>query len=152
MCLNNISTRIYVYTLVCIYVCMYVCKYISLYTYRLYNLPLVYECGKWVEWLSGSSESTARYIMSRLSQFIDYGHETDFEREIAISRASTIGNIQAIYLYILGFMHISMRVYMLLYAWMNVHAHWMNQTMYTHICIYIDTYTTDTHLVYIHTI
>ncbi len=70
---------------------------------RLYNLPIVHECGKWVDYLSEGMASYARYFMSRLSQFIDYGHELDFEREIAISRAMTIGKFYDVclkYLYV----------------------------------------------------
>ena len=56
----------------------------------LYNVPVVHECGKWIEYLPDTIASYAAYAMSRLSQFIDYGHEPDFEREVAISRANAV--------------------------------------------------------------
>ena len=52
---------------------------------------MVHECGKWLEYLPEGADKCAEYVMSRLSQFIDYGHEIDHEREISISRASTVG-------------------------------------------------------------
>lgn len=56
-------------------------------TLWLKNVPIVYEVGRWADCLPSYPKVAIDYIMSRISLFLDYGHEYDYERNASLQRA-----------------------------------------------------------------
>jgi hypothetical protein len=58
-------------------------------TLWLKNVPIVYEVGRWADCLPSYPKAAIDYIMSRISLFLDYGHEYDYERNASLQRAQS---------------------------------------------------------------
>ena len=71
-------------------------KSLSLFVQSMYisNVPIVQECGWWVEWLWPKFlRSVFQYIYSRISQFLSYAGEIDLSRCRAIQLAEALSKV-----------------------------------------------------------